>query len=61
MFFMELPESGTIINLGAIAMIEHVVDEGTTAAVIYFEGGTRKMLSGKDAIALIERMQQATF
>jgi hypothetical protein len=54
--FIELPESGHLINVGHIVMVEHEMEGELCIAVIHFVNSLRT-LRGKDAIALVERLQ----
>lgn len=53
MNFIELPESGKIINLDAIYTLDHELEDGKTVAIVYLASNRRIYLQGKDAYFLV--------
>jgi hypothetical protein len=60
MFFMELPDSGDLINYGAILRVSHEEIDGCYVARVQFINNATVVYKGKDAIALVENITDKT-
>lgn len=58
MKFIELPISGTLINLDLITNVEHQTIGETTQAIARFNNGDRLIISHRDADFLVTFIQE---
>lgn len=61
MKFIELPESGHLINLDHLLIVEHEVIGDKTVAIARFSNDLSIQLKGKDADNLITFIQNETY
>jgi len=61
MTFIELPESGKLINIEQIFILEHEVKDGITNVIAHFINGDKLLVYGKNAEFLVNVIQDQIY